>query len=103
VLYLLVSVPVVARAGATGARPSAKTTGRITSLRRARDDPLPVVALVRVMPTSRSWSCELRPIGASCGDLPANSIGKTPSLLVIRRFLTAPSYRSAYLRDAACP
>jgi hypothetical protein len=68
-LYVLVAGS-AARADATGATPRARTTGRIKSPRRARDDPLLVVpvgaacglleamTLVRVMPTSRSFvSC----------------------------------------------
>jgi len=73
-------VLLAARAGAAGASPSARTTGRIMSLRRARDDPHLVVAvstvcdlleamtLVRVMPTSRSWSDER--CNPSSGHLP---------------------------------
>ncbi len=81
--YPFVAVPSTASAGAADARPSARTTGRINNLRRARDVRLPTVAasdacglleamaLVRVMPTSDSWSDErCGPcVGASCGDL----------------------------------
>jgi hypothetical protein len=86
-------VAVAAKAGAAVTSASASTTGRIMSLRRARDDPLLVIdltaacglpeamTLVRVMPTSHSWSGErCDPVLGPSGDLSVDSNDNAPFL-----------------------